>query len=54
MWTLGSQTGHEYRTALGQVYMDPRITIGKAYLWAAIPRYFLPNAYPKVYKTPLD
>jgi hypothetical protein len=23
MWTCGSQMGQEYRTALGQVYMDP-------------------------------
>ena len=41
MWTCGSQMGQEYRTALGQVYMDPHIIIGKAYLWEAFPRYFL-------------
>jgi hypothetical protein len=41
MWTIGTQMGQEYRTALGQVYMDPHMTIGKAYLWEAFPRYFL-------------
>jgi hypothetical protein len=42
-WTLGSQMGRKLMTTLGQLDMDPYITIGKAYLWAAIPRCFLPK-----------
>jgi hypothetical protein len=41
VWTIGTQMGQEYRTALGQVYMDPHMNIGKVYLWEAFPRYFL-------------
>jgi hypothetical protein len=26
---------------MGQVYIDPHMTIGKAYLWEGFPRYFL-------------
>jgi hypothetical protein len=41
MWTIGTQMDQELMTALGQVYMDPYITIGKAYLWTAFPQCFL-------------
>jgi hypothetical protein len=36
MWIFGSQMGQEFMTALVQVFMDPYIIIGKAYLLAIL------------------
>ena len=40
MWTTGSRMGWECTHVLAQVFMDPCITTGKAYLWTAFPRCF--------------
>jgi hypothetical protein len=39
-------------TALVKVFMDPCVSVGKAFLWAASPWYFNEaDGYPEVYRT---